>query len=114
MTGGMLSRLESHAASRFHFLWIGDEPWIFDEYMSTIMNQWGPRRGRKWMNLCGRPIITERQWQTFFNGAWEYFLNILPPSRSMDTNYFVGEIIDELQDLCYPEGRNSHQRKVVF
>jgi hypothetical protein len=45
------------------------------------------------------------------NGRGEYFLNGLPRSRSIDTSYFTGEIIGELEDVCYPEGRNPHERK---
>jgi hypothetical protein len=35
--GSMLETLESHAASNVHFLWTGDESWMFSEYHYGIM-----------------------------------------------------------------------------
>jgi hypothetical protein len=32
----------------------------------------------------------------------------------MDTGYFAGEMIDELEDIGHPEGRNPHKRKAIF
>jgi hypothetical protein len=31
----------------------------------------------------------------------------------MDTIYFTGDIVNGLEDICCPEGRNTHQRKVA-
>jgi hypothetical protein len=31
MAGSTLQTLERHAASNFHFIWTGDESWIFGE-----------------------------------------------------------------------------------
>jgi hypothetical protein len=44
----------------------------------------------------------------FLTGPGQFFLNILLWSRSMDTNYFAGEIVRGLEDVCYPEWRNPH------
>jgi hypothetical protein len=54
----MLQMLESHPASHFHFLWTGNESWMFYLYLHEAMWQ---RRGRKWTNLGGRRIITRRR-----------------------------------------------------
>jgi hypothetical protein len=32
----------------------------------------------------------------------------------MDTSYFVGEMIGELEDICYPEERNPHENKMTL
>jgi hypothetical protein len=37
MAGSMLQTLGSRAASHFHFLWIGDESWMFYEYHHESM-----------------------------------------------------------------------------
>jgi hypothetical protein len=50
----------------------------------------------------------------FVNGTGKYFLNLLPRSRSMDINYFAGEIIRGLKDARYPEGRSPHQKKLTL
>jgi hypothetical protein len=47
----------------------------------------------------------------FFNRTGDFFLTILPRSRSMDTSYFAGGIMGGLEDVCHPEGRNPHERK---
>jgi hypothetical protein len=49
-----------------------------------------------------------------FNGPREWFLNVLPRSRSVDRKYFAEEIVGGLKDVCYPEWRNSHERKITL
>jgi hypothetical protein len=49
----------------------------------------------------------------FFNGTGEYFLNILPRSRSVNTSHFAEEIVRRLLDICHPEVRNPHERKIT-
>jgi hypothetical protein len=55
----------------------------------------------------------KRMATAFFNGTVEYVLNILPQSRSMDAEYFAEESIGGLEDVYYPEGRNSHERRIT-
>jgi hypothetical protein len=105
----MLQTPESHAASNFHFLWTGDESCMFYEYhYETIWTA-------SWEEVdeLERPAHYHRKTMVtgFLNGIWHYFVNIMPRSRSIDTSYFAGEIIGGLKDVCYPEGRNPHERK---
>jgi hypothetical protein len=32
----------------------------------------------------------------------------------MDTKYFAEEVVGVLEDVCYPEVRNPHQRKMTL
>jgi hypothetical protein len=109
MARSMLEMLESHAASNFHFMWSGDESWMFYEYHYETM--WAASCEE--VNELERPTHDHRKTSVtaFLNGTRYYFLNILPRGRSINTNYFAGEIICGLEDLCYPEGRNPHERK---
>jgi hypothetical protein len=50
----------------------------------------------------------------FFNGTGEYLMNILPQSRTMDTNYFAGRMIGGLECIGYPDERNPHQKKMTL
>jgi hypothetical protein len=58
--------------------------------------------------LSQEPVAT-----AFFNGTGEYFLNILPRNRPMDTRHFAEEIVSGLEDVCYPKERNPHERKMA-
>jgi hypothetical protein len=46
----------------------------------------------------------------FLNQTGQYFLTMLPRSRSMHPYYFAGDIIGGLEDACYLEGRNPPER----
>jgi histone-lysine N-methyltransferase SETMAR len=112
MAGSMLQTLESYAASNFHFLWTGDESWMFYGYHHEIT--WAASweevdELERPMHYHSKTMVT-----AFFNGTWHYFLNIFPRSRCMDTSYFAGEIIGGLEHICYPEGRNRHERKRIL
>jgi hypothetical protein len=87
VAGSMLQRLESQTASNFHFLWIGDELWMFYEYHHEIME------AASWENVDeleqpthyhGKTMIT-----AFSNGTGKVFPNILHRSRSRDTKYYA-------------------------
>jgi hypothetical protein len=104
MVGSMPETLESHTASNFHFLWTGDESWMFYEYRHEIMwaASWEEVDELQWpTHYDGKTMTT-----AFLNGTGEYVVNILPRSRSMDTKYFAEEIVGGLEDVCHPGGRN--------
>jgi hypothetical protein len=107
--GSMLQTLESYAASNFHFLWPGDESWMFQKcYHRTL---WAA----SWEEVDELERPTHYHWKrmvtVFCNGTREYSMNILPRSRSMDISSFAGEYSGGLEDICDAEGRNPHERK---
>jgi hypothetical protein len=87
MAGTMLQMLESQASSNSHFLWTGDESWMLSEgHYETMLTALGEEvNGYNWLTHCYRKTKVTAS----FNSAREYFLNFLPRSRSMNTNYFV-------------------------
>jgi hypothetical protein len=50
----------------------------------------------------------------FFNETGQFLIDILPEGMKMDTDCFVDNIIDEMARLCYPQGRRSRERIVIF
>jgi hypothetical protein len=113
MARSMLQTLESHAAYNFHFhfLWTGDKSWVFCKYHHETMWEalWEEVDKLEWPRHYHRKTMIT----AFVNSTGEYFLKILPRSWSMDTRYFAGEIVGGLEDVCYPEGRNPHERKIT-
>jgi hypothetical protein len=67
MAGSMLQTLESHAASNLHFLWTGDESWMFHEYDHETME------AASWeeVDKLERPTHYDRKAMVtaFFNGT---------------------------------------------
>jgi histone-lysine N-methyltransferase SETMAR len=47
----------------------------------------------------------------FCSGKGKYFPNFLLRSPSINTSDFAGEVIGGLEDVCYPEVRNPHERQ---
>jgi transposase len=108
----MLQMMESHAASNFHLLWTGDESWMFYEHDHETM--WVA----SWEEVdeLERPTHYHRKTMItpFFNGTGECFLNMLSQNRSVDTNYFVGEIVSGLEDVRSPKRRNRHEKTITL
>jgi hypothetical protein len=50
----------------------------------------------------------------FFNGRWEYFLNILPRSRSMDTKSSAEEIVGGLEMAVIPKAKIHRRGESLF
>jgi histone-lysine N-methyltransferase SETMAR len=49
-----------------------------------------------------------------FNGIGQFLIDILPDGLKMDTDYFANNIIDGMARLCYPQGRQPHERRVML
>jgi hypothetical protein len=49
----------------------------------------------------------------FFNGTGEYKMAILPLGQKMNRTSFMECVIGPLTEVCYPEGRKSHERRVM-
>jgi hypothetical protein len=112
MAGEMLVELGKHQASNFHFLFTGDESWIFYVYHHRTMwaASWEDVDEVERSSHYREKIMLT----VFFNGTGEVFLNMLPQRDTMDSDYFSDEIIGGLDQFCYPEGRKSRQRKMVL
>jgi hypothetical protein len=50
----------------------------------------------------------------FFTGTGECKIAILPQGRKMNITYFIGCVIQPLIEMCSPDGRKIHEKKVML
>jgi histone-lysine N-methyltransferase SETMAR len=110
LAGCMLKALSNHQASNFHFLFTGDESWMFYIYQRTHM--WALSFGAVEQIQRKTHHENKTMFTIFFNGTGEYFIDILPQGQTMNGQYFADHVIKPLARVCYPEGRKSHERRV--
>jgi histone-lysine N-methyltransferase SETMAR len=112
LAGSMLAELEMHRASNFHFLYTGDESWLFYHYDQQHM--WAA----SWEEVDDLERPSHHQKKTmltvFFNGTGQFFMNLMPPREKMNSKYFEREIIQNLGILCYPNRRQPHARQATL
>jgi histone-lysine N-methyltransferase SETMAR len=110
LAGSMLIALEKHRASGFHFMFTGDESWLFYHYERECV--WAA----SWEDIGEIERPSHHQKKTmmtvFFNGSGAFSINLLPQGQKMNSNYFAENIIRPLSALCYPNGRQAHERRV--
>jgi hypothetical protein len=108
----MLLTLRAHESTGFHFLFTGDESWMFYSYHERT--QWVA----SWEEATEveRPSHYHRKTMltAFFNGTGEFLIDILPEELKMNSAYFATNVIDVLAQSCYPDGRPPHARKVTL
>jgi histone-lysine N-methyltransferase SETMAR len=49
-----------------------------------------------------------------FNGTGECKIAILPAGQKMNSRHFMECVLGPLMEVCYPEGRKSHRRRVML
>jgi hypothetical protein len=108
----MLHTLATHESTGFHFLFTGDESWMFYSYHQHTM--WVA----SWEDVDEVERLSHYHKKTmltaFFNGTGEFMIDILPEGAKMNTAYFADKVIDKLAEACYPNGRPPHARKVML
>jgi histone-lysine N-methyltransferase SETMAR len=108
----MLRTLVRHESTGFHYLFTGDESWIFYTYHDRTMwvYSWED------VNEAVRPSHYQKKTMVtiFFNGSGQFVVDILPPGTKMNSKYFADNIIDVLSGFCYPKGRQPGERKVML
>jgi hypothetical protein len=105
----MLVELRKHARSNFHFLFTGDETWVFYENPNTHM----------WVADIGELDEVQRKSHhakkvmatVFFNESGQFVVDMMPAGQTMNSTYFATRIIPKLAKLCYHSGRRPHQRR---
>jgi hypothetical protein len=50
----------------------------------------------------------------FFNGTGEYTITILPQGQKVNSMYFIESVLHPLTEICYPQGRGTHERRVML
>jgi hypothetical protein len=108
----MLQALANHQRSYFHFLFTGDESWMF--YAHNDWTVWVP----SWDDVDQIERSSHFQQKTmltiFFNGTGEYKIAMLPAGQKMNNKYFMECVLGPLTEVCYPDGRKSQKRRVML
>jgi hypothetical protein len=50
----------------------------------------------------------------FFNGTGECKIAILPQGHKMNSTHLIGCVLRPVVEMCSPDGRKSHERKVML
>jgi hypothetical protein len=50
----------------------------------------------------------------FFNGTGEYKIAILPEGQKANRAYFIESVLCPLATICYPQGRQTRERRVML
>jgi hypothetical protein len=48
------------------------------------------------------------------NGTGEYTIVILPDGQKMNSTYFIGCMLCPLTEICYPQGRGTHEWRFML
>jgi histone-lysine N-methyltransferase SETMAR len=107
-----LYALAKHQHINFHFLFTGDEIWMFSSHDHRTM--WVA----SWDNVEEIGQSSHFQQKTivtiFSNGTGEYKIAILPQGHKMNSTYFIRCVVQPLVGMCSPDGRKMHERKVML
>jgi histone-lysine N-methyltransferase SETMAR len=108
----MLRDLKKHESSGFNFIFTGDESWIFYD---------NPRKKMWVADVCEldqvqRPshFAKKVMLTVFFNGRGQCTVDLMPKGCTMDSGYFINNIVPAVALVCYPNGRQPRQRRCVL
>jgi hypothetical protein len=106
----MLETLRAHRKTSFQYLYTGDESWILYTYnqRSFWIAPW------EQVPEVERPTHHQKKQMlsVFFNGTGHYVTDWLPEGRTMNSPYYVEEVLTPLADSCYPQ-RSQRPRHLV-
>jgi hypothetical protein len=86
----MLLALSKQQVSLFHFIFTGDESWMFYSYQREVM--------------CV-PSLRYSHFHILFKA---FLITILPEEKKMASTYFVQGIIDSSAEPCDSDGQQRH------
>jgi hypothetical protein len=102
----------THQQANFHFLFTGDETWVFsaNDHPTMWIASWDD------VEEIGRPSHFRQKTMVtiFFNGTGECKIAILPQGDKVNSTDFIGCFIQPLVEMCSPDGRKIHERKVML
>jgi hypothetical protein len=107
-----LATTPKHQHTNFHFLFTGDEIWMFSahDHRTMLIASWDD------IEDIGRPSHFQQKTMVtiFFNGTGECKIAILPQGHKMKRTHFIGCVVLSLVEMCSPGGRKIHERKVML
>jgi hypothetical protein len=112
----MLQALAKHEHTNYHFLFTGNESWMFHAYdhQTRLVASWDD------VDEFERPshFHQKTMFTVFFNGTKEckiaIAIAILPEGQKMNTAYFIESVLCHLPEIYYPQGRKTRERRVML
>jgi histone-lysine N-methyltransferase SETMAR len=106
----MLEALAKHEHTNRHFLFTGDESWMFYDYdhRTRLIASWDS------VDEIERPSHFRQKTMltVFFNGTRECKIAILPKGQKVNGAYFIESLLRPLAEICYGQGRGTRERRV--
>lgn len=108
----MLQTLAEHRKSSFQYLYTGDESWM----LYTYKQRWFWIAPWEEVGEVERPTHRQkkRMISVFFNGTGQYFTDWLPEGETMDSPYYVNEVLTPIANRCHPRGRQRPRHLVTL
>jgi hypothetical protein len=112
LTQSMLQALAKHEHPNYYFLFTGDEPWMY--YVCDHRMKWVA----SWDDAdeIERPshFHQKTMFMVFFNDTGECKIAILPDEQKVNNAYLIESVLRPLVEICYPQGRRAHERRVML
>jgi hypothetical protein len=112
LTQSMLEALAKHEHTNYHFLFTGDESWMFCVYdhRTRLVASWDD------IDESERPshLHQKTMFTVSFNGTGEYKIAILPEGQKVNSTYFIESVQRPLAEICHPQGRGTRERRVML
>jgi histone-lysine N-methyltransferase SETMAR len=70
--------------------------------------------GMMLIRLSDRPISSKTIFTIFFHATGEFKIAIIPEGQKMNRTYFIKCVLCPLTEICYPQGRRTHERRVML
>jgi hypothetical protein len=98
--------------THFHFLFTGDEAWMFsaNDHPTMWVTSWDDvEEIRRPSHFQQKTMVT-----IFFNGTGECKIAILSQEHKMNSTYFIGYVVQPLVEMCSRDGSKSHERTIML
>lgn len=105
----MLQELRTFQKEGFHHIITGDESWFYLRYFHQFMYTDSKENVPK---IPKRMISDTKFMYTIFWNPWKFYIvDVLPKGQKFNSEYFINNILEELQTEVYPDGRRKHSKK---
>jgi hypothetical protein len=104
----MLQAPAKHEHTNYHFIFTGDESWMFCAYdhPTRLVASWDD------IDEFERPshFHQKTMFAVFFNGTGEYKIAIFPEGKEENSAYFSESVLRLLAEISHPQGRGTRER----
>jgi hypothetical protein len=108
----MLQALAKHEHANYHFLFTGDQSWMFYAYdcRRRWVASWNDLDEIEWPSHFGQKTM----FTVFFNGTGEWKIGILAEGEKMNSAYFIESMLRPLPEICYSQAKGTREKRVML